>query len=194
METDSFETDLRQALSRRAAEVPYEAIERLRHRRYQPRTAGRAAAASAGLAGVVAVAAAVAVSVAHLGSHPASTQGGHQIQAQLAAWTVSRHADGTVDVAIREVNDPARLQAKLGADGVPASVSATGNQACEAYPANATTFGHVFKFQPGQPVHGATLVIHPSALPSGAGVEISGQEASSVAFRLIRVSRGCTGN
>jgi len=71
METDSFEADLRQALSRRAAEVPGEAIERLRHQHYRPRTAGRAKIAGAGLAG--ATAAVLAITVAHSGSTPSST-------------------------------------------------------------------------------------------------------------------------
>ena len=73
METGSFEADLRQALSRRAAEVPGEAIERLRHQHYRPRTAGRAKIAGAGLAG--AAAAVLAITVAYPGSTPGRTPG-----------------------------------------------------------------------------------------------------------------------
>ena len=40
----------------------------------------------------------------------------------LAAWTVVKQADGKVSVTIRQFRDPAGLQRKLRADGVPASV------------------------------------------------------------------------
>jgi DNA-directed RNA polymerase specialized sigma24 family protein len=46
-------------------------------------------------------------------------------------------ADGLVDVTIRELRDPAGLQSKLRADGVPASVTFSGqpNPSCRPYPA-----------------------------------------------------------
>ena len=84
METDSFEADLRQALSRRAAEVPGEAIERLRHQHYRPRTAGRAKIAGVGLAG--AAAAVLAITVAHPGSTPGRTPASSASPAQLTAY------------------------------------------------------------------------------------------------------------
>jgi hypothetical protein len=85
METDSFEADLRQALSRRAAEVPGEAIERLRHQHYRPRTAGRAKIAGVGLAG--AAAAVLAITVVYPGSTPASTTASSSASsAQLTAY------------------------------------------------------------------------------------------------------------
>jgi hypothetical protein len=75
--------------------------------------------------------AAVAVSVALPASHPV---GGSS--AQLAAWTVARQDDGSIQVTIRELRDPAGLQATLRADGVPASVTFGGqpNPACQGYP------------------------------------------------------------
>jgi hypothetical protein len=87
METDSFEADLRQALSRRAAEVPGEAIERLRHLHYRPRTAGRAKIVGAGLAG--AAAAVLAITVASSGSthaSPGSAPASSASPAQLTAY------------------------------------------------------------------------------------------------------------
>ena len=55
---------------------------------------------------------------------------------QLAAWTVARQADGSIKVTIRELRDPAGLQQRLRADGVPASVTFSGQQnpACRGYP------------------------------------------------------------
>jgi hypothetical protein len=49
MKTDAFEAELRQALARRAAEVPPAAARRLRHRDYRPRHHNRAGVAAAGL-------------------------------------------------------------------------------------------------------------------------------------------------
>jgi len=73
-----------------------------------------------GMAGALAVAAVAAFGVTAL--LPASHQPGHRPGAQLAAWTVAKQADGTVYVTIRELRDPAGLQSKLRADGIPASV------------------------------------------------------------------------
>ena len=89
METDSFEADLRQALSRRAAEVPGEAIERLRHQHYRPRTAGRAKIAGVGLAG--AAAAVLAVTVAYPGSTPASSASPAQLTAYQTTVLAKAH-------------------------------------------------------------------------------------------------------
>ena len=73
-----------------------------------------------GIAGALALAAVAAFAVTAL--WPASHQSGHGPGAQLAAWTVTKQADGTVYVTIRELRDPAGLQSKLRADGLPASV------------------------------------------------------------------------
>jgi hypothetical protein len=112
-------------------------------------------------------------------SHPAS----HPAHAQLAAWTVVKQADGTVLVKIREFRDPAGLQRELRADGIPASV--------QFNPANLVGKGawaivH-FKGNPCQEYSGGEsqaqnvvtggspftvgMFIHPSAIPSGAGVQ-----------------------
>jgi hypothetical protein len=207
METDSFETDLRQALSRRAAEVPVEAIERLRHQHYRPRTAGRARIAGVGLVGAAAVV--LATTVAYSGStpdsHPNSAPDSRPAKAQLADWTVTRQADGTVHIAIRELGDLAGLQSKLRAAGVPASVSTAGNPVCVRYPLSATQSRLVLKFPNSQalylgPSHlpfvrgASTLTIHESAMPSGMGVEIIAYGDRVAVIRLVRASQECTGS
>jgi hypothetical protein len=71
------------------------------------------------LAGALAVAVAAAAATALI---PAGDRARHQPGQQLAAWTVTRQADGSIQVAIRELRDPSGLQSKLRAEGVPASV------------------------------------------------------------------------
>jgi hypothetical protein len=91
-----------------------------------------------GVTGALAVAAVAALAVTALapGTHPASHQAGRQPTVQLAAWTVTKLADGNISVTIRELKDPAGLQRTLRADGVPASVTFASQQnaACQPYP------------------------------------------------------------
>jgi len=148
-----------------------------------------------GLAAAVAVVAGAAVAVTAL--LPASHQASHQPSVQLAAWTVAKEADGTVSVTIRELHDPAGLQRTLRADGVPASVTFFGQlpRTCQRYPAGTALINRVFTTRHAGrfPV----MVIHPSALPGGAGVEISPpaqQPIISVAIGLVRASPQCTGS
>jgi hypothetical protein len=98
-----------------------------RHRRLIP-----------GMTGTLAVAAGAALAVTMLApaTHQATPQAGHQPAAHLAAWTVTKLADGDISVTIRELKDPAGLQGTLRADGVPASVTFAGqlNPACRPYP------------------------------------------------------------
>lgn len=47
----------------------------------------------------------------------------YQPSAQLTAWTVTKQADGTISVTIRELSDAAGLEHSLRADGVPATVT-----------------------------------------------------------------------
>ncbi|HEV2377885.1 MAG TPA: hypothetical protein VGS19_37695 [Streptosporangiaceae bacterium] len=147
-----------------------------------------------GLATVLAVVAVAVLAVTTLlpSSHPRSPRPG----IQLAAWTVVKHANGTVDVTIRELRNPAALQAKLRADGVPASVI-FGNQ-----PNPCQSYGHPELLSkvitpstaPGQPQgHAIVMTIHPSALPGSAGVQII-TNLSNVGFHLVTASQGCTGS
>jgi len=155
-----------------------------RRRRARHRLAAGAAAAAA-----VAVGVGVALPASHPSSgHPSSGPG-----ARLAAWTVTRQADGSIDVSFfgePGLRDPAGLQSALRADGVPASVTFIGQQnpACQPYPSPSSPPS--FRPQPGAPSpghgplsrvlgpfvdkpQGVATVIHPSALPPGAGLQIA---------------------
>jgi hypothetical protein len=173
-----------------------------------------------GLAGVSAVVAGAALAVTTLlpGSHHAS----HQPPAQLAAWSVVKQADGTVrvtiPVTIGELRNPAALQSALRADGVPASVTSIGHQnpSCRQYPARRALVHRVISLTfevPRPPVQGsqanmphpqrvAVMLIHPSALPGGAGVQFASTfvQLSPTAARqtvkmpgLVYASPQCTG-
>ena len=115
---------------------------------------------------------------------PASRPTSHPAHAELAAWTVVKRADGTIFVKIRELRDPAGLQATLRADGVPASVvfypghpveqSAWSfvhfkNKPCQEYSAGENQAQNVVT---GQDALQVGFTVHPSAIPSGAGVQI----------------------
>ena len=123
-----------------------------------------------GLAGAAAVAAGATVAVTAL------LPAGHPAGAQLAAWTVTGQANGTIDVTIRELRDAARLQSTLRADGVPASVTfgSEPNPSCREYPGKWDPSKSGIQGTSGPPY---ILAIHPSALPRGAGVQIGGKLA-----------------
>jgi hypothetical protein len=85
METDELEADLRQALARRAAEVPQTSIDLLRRGTYRPRARNRMTLAGAGL---VAATAAAVVAVTSLTASPQAGQGraaAHSLRARLLA-------------------------------------------------------------------------------------------------------------
>jgi hypothetical protein len=152
--------------------------------------------------GVPALTAAVAVVAAAwlavtwlLPGHSATVQPG----IHLTAWTVVKHADGTVYVRINQLRDPGGLQRKLRAEGVPASV-VFGNpinvqlKPCQWYHGNVSGLLQkvVPSIAPGQP---AILAIRPSALPAGAGVQIiTMTNLSRIGVRLVSTSQGCTGS
>jgi hypothetical protein len=151
-----------------------------------------------GLAGALAIAAAAVFAVTAL--LPSSDSTSHPPGIQLAAWTVVKHADGTVHVTIRELRDPAGLQRRLRADGVPASVI-FGNQP-NVHPNPCQSYGHpellpkvlTLSGALGQPRgHAIVVAIHPSALPKGAGVQIIISQAD-VGVHLVTASQGCTGS
>jgi hypothetical protein len=135
---------------------------------------------------------------------------GHRTTVRLAAWTVVRQANGDVTVTIRQLQDPAGLQATLRADGVPANVSFSGppvSPACDLYhvgtfSASEAQLHRVVQLNPGD--RSAVLVIQPSALPSGTGMSIydrPGEQlppGSSFPFPLgvglVYASQKCTGS
>ena len=161
-----------------------------------------------GLAGVLALAAAAAFAVTTLA--PASHQASHHPPVQLAAWTVVTQPGGNVSVTIRELRDPAGLQRRLRADGVPATVTFLNQQnpACHPWPGAAlygkhtpagnTLFNKVFPPHPGPP---GVIVIRPSALPSGGGVQLaasfgrpSPRALITIGAGLVQASPECTGS
>lgn len=161
---------------------------RTRHRRTVVAGAGA-------LAGGLALA--VAALVPGSGTHPGSRTGA----AQLTAWTVVKLADGDIYVQIRELRDPAGLQARLRADGIPASVSFDDqkNPACRPYPADMALLEQVFpqSYRPG-PTPPGVIVISPARLPAGAGVQLAatfGPDRGDVdAPVLVYASADCTGS
>jgi murein DD-endopeptidase MepM/ murein hydrolase activator NlpD len=152
-----------------------------------------------GIAGALAVAAAAAFAVTAL--LPAGHQAVRPPSAQLAAWTVTKHSDGTVYVTFRELRDPAGLQSKLRADGVPASVAffAQTPRSCQLYPAGKALINTIFQIDQGNSRlrRSTRLVIHPAALPGGTGVRISAPTQTpviSVGVGLVQASQRCTGS
>lgn len=166
-----------------------------------------------GVAGAMAVAAAAVMAVTTLtpSGHPAS----HQPTVQLAAWTVAMQTDGTINVTIRELRDPARLQSTLRADGLPVNVNFSGppinggqrpvsphpsGSVCQPYPQTVSLVSSIAQIHPRS--QGAILVIHPSALPSGAGLSIyerpslpsQGKAPFPLAVGLVQASHQCTGS
>jgi hypothetical protein len=215
MNDDELITVLREQRGKVVMTTPVEQIiSRGRFVRVRRRVPGVAA-------GVGAVAAAaVAVGVAFPASHPAvrppavsesaSTPG-----VRLAAWTVTRQAGGSIKVTFRQATNPAGLQQTLRADGVPVSVTFTGEQntACQAYHVSASQAFWPYGSRPG-PLDGSgfinhpersyttpyAFVIDPSALPSGAGLQIwtSGTPGAADNFQLhvtlVKTSPQCTGS
>jgi hypothetical protein len=223
------DAELIMALREQRGKVPMTApLEQIISRGRAVRARRRVALAVVPVGAAAAVAAAVALSAGHValpGGHPAAGRtpagrpaashpaGGAAVQ--LAAWTVTRQAGGTIQVTFRQAADAAGLQRTLRADGVPVSVTFTGqlNPACQPYPAS-----RIPAFWPYGPKAGPVsmhefitdpkdaysardaLVIDPSALPSGAGLQIStsGTSAAADNFRLnvmfVRASPQCTGS
>lgn len=146
------------------------------------------------LAGALAVAA-LAVTVLLPGSH--------QPGVRLAAWTVAEQPGGTISVTIRELQNPAGLQSKLRADGVPASVTFIGQQnpSCQTYPASLALISEVFPSQGPPPGPSGVIVINPSALPAGTGVYLDATQlpqpagaSISIGVGLVHASQLCTGS
>jgi hypothetical protein len=162
-----------------------------------------------GAAGLLAVLAGAALAVTTLVS--SGQPGRHQNPVQLADWTVTKQADGSIDVTVRQWRDPSRLQATLRADGVPAVVTPPPNPACRPYHASRRLLSAIARFRTPalSPADRIVLVIHPSALPPGAGLSIAIAPAKHqpppgmkrvpravppVPIGLVHASRQCTGS
>ncbi len=197
MSDDDLITTLREQRGTVPMTTPLEQIVS-RGRAVRARRRAPMAAAAVGTAG----AAALAVGLALPASHPASGSG----RAQLTAWTVTRQHGG-IRVTVRELRDPAGLQARLRADGVPASVTFAGqpNSACHLYHGGGTQAQRrqLLKSVASIPTNGHrhVMVIHPAALPSGAGIGIfsflrgsTGPQGFHLTVDLVQASPQCTGS
>jgi hypothetical protein len=215
MNDDELITVLREQRGKVVMTTPVEQIiSRGRAVRVRRRVSGVVAAVGA------AAAAAVAVGVAFPAGHPAvrppaPSESASPPSVRLAAWTVTRQAGGSIKVTFRQATDPAGLQQALRADGVPVSVTFTGQQntACQAYHVSASQAFWPYGSRPG-PLDGSgfinhpegayttpyAFVIDPSALPSGAGLQIwtSGTPGAADNFQLhvtlVKTSPQCTGS
>lgn len=215
MNDDDLITLVRESFADLHATTPVEQVQRRGH-------AARARRRIPVLAGALAVAAGAALAVTTLlpGGHQPTRPPGTLPSAQLAAWTVTRQADGTIRVTIRELQNPAGLQRRLRADGVPASVTLTGhpNPACRPFPASpalrkgvlSITFdviplphqGPPPSTSPPQPNLVLVFHINPRALPAGTGVQLAtsfipvrpGLATSTIRYGLVYTSPPCTGS
>ena len=181
-----------------------------------------------GVTGTLAVAAGAALAVAlapagHPADRQASGQASRQPAVQLAAWTVTKLANGKISVTIRELEDPAGLQSTLRSDGVPASVTFASRQnpACRPYPAGTPLLERVFPIHHKDlpqlppkgnarlaPAHGrlpalprpsltsTVIVIDPSALPGNAGVQLGISHDGGLVLvpQVVYASSQCTGS
>ena len=151
-----------------------------------------------GLAGALALVAIAVLAVTAL------TAAGHPQRrpaaVRLVAWTVVKLTDGDIRVSILKLRHPAALERKLRAEGVPASVVMAPPGPCRKYPASSALLNRVFpgsyRLAPPPPSH--VIVIRPSALPRGTGVQLAGSfgphEGSVAAPIVVYASPRCTGS
>lgn len=154
---------------------------------------------------------------------PAGHHASQPIHAKLAAWTVVTQGNGDIRVTVRELRDPAGLQSRLRAEGLPVNVSfsvpwqessSQPNPTCQLYPESESAFKQLadaIETGPGQEDGGdpdqETFVIHPRALADDAGLWIFGHEQSltpptphhpsfamPLSFGLVKASQECTGS
>jgi hypothetical protein len=174
MNDSELSTAVRESVAHMHAATPVAQIisrgRAVRARRRIPRVAGALVVAAGAALAVTTLLPSGGVSSGDPVSSGSGHPGGHPTAVRLAAWTVARQANGDIDVTISQLKDPAGLQATLRADGLPVNVSFSGSllsASCQAYQAGTlSSLGAVTQ------ISGDTLVIDPSALPSGAGVAI----------------------
>jgi hypothetical protein len=160
----------------------------LRSRRLGTGLAGGAAAASGVALAVTSLmpgTTAVTSGVASVNGPRTAIKGSDgAVKATLAAWTVTKRSDGAVAVMVRDLRDPAGLQRALRADGVPARVTypqAHVPASCHFYDlASASATSALRSRVITEPKFTlnlnkfANFIVHPSAIPHGAGVLVTG--------------------
>jgi hypothetical protein len=172
------------------------------------RTRRRVAAGGAVSAGLAATAVAVAT-LAGPASGPATGQA--QNTAQLTAWTVTKEPDGVIDVTIHELKDPAGLQARLRADGVPAFVTFLNQSPPPACRLDIPYYRYLLEHPGVKPRRIVTfiastlsnsypadlplMVIHPALIPHGDALNIGAEFGKQVGMgtNLVKISPACTG-
>jgi hypothetical protein len=160
MPTEQLENALRSVFARAAADIPdpEQARQRLLRRNYRPGRGQRKVGA-----GITAATAAAAVVLGlglsgAFGSAPAGPTG----TIRTTAFTLVRHANGTVTLAsnLNVFLEPGILQRDLRQDGIPAIV--TTGRFCSSDPSPAG-FNRVMV----GPKHSDAVTIDPAAMPSG---------------------------
>jgi hypothetical protein len=172
--------------------------DRMRRRTFARRSAAGLSAAAAVAAVTVTV---TAMQPGAREAHQPSAQGTRQQRVQLADWTVVKQADGNVSLTIRQLADTASLQRTLRADGVPASALIEGQaNPCHVY-GTAGMQNVVTGFTVTMGSDSAAMIIHPSALPSGVGLQFVASSnfghpgsPGDLSARLVQASRACTGS
>jgi hypothetical protein len=220
MNDDELITVLREQRGRVVMTTPVEQVIS-RGRAVRIRRRAPVMAAVAGAAAAAAVAAGVTLPASQLGAghpvggRPSASRPASPPSIRLAAWTVTRLPGGSIKVTFRQATDPAGLQQTLRADGVPVSVTFTGQQdtACQPYHVSASQAFWPYGSRPG-PLDGSgfinhpegayttpyAFVIDPSALPHSAGLQIwtSGTPGAADNFQLhvtlVKISPQCTGS
>jgi hypothetical protein len=193
---------VRESLAEVTLNAPLEAaVRRGRRLRTRRRAAGISAAA--------------VVIAAPVGLLASSLSGTGESQGQLAAWTVTDMPHGVIVVRISELRNPAGLQRTLRAHGVPAAVAFQRGTLSLTPPlprtcvdtglspqADTQLQGKIL--EPGQPMPGrmsdgrptVALLIRPSAIPKGIGVNLTVQWSDRSwgwSLGLVRASPQCTG-
>jgi hypothetical protein len=161
----------------------------VRARRRLPAAAGAAAV----LAGS-ALAVTTLLPAAHPRMLPSGRPASNPASVRLAAWTVAKQADGDIDVTINQLQNPQGLQNTLRAVGLPVNVSFSGHSpspACQLYPTSGNVLSAVVHY--GTIGSSTPLVIHPSALPAGAGLAIFVGGVSDDVSRPTSVPPGTEG-
>jgi hypothetical protein len=178
--------------------------DRMRRRTFARRSAaGLSAVAAVAVAAVTVTAMQPGAQAAHQPSAQGTPQGTprQQQRVQLTDWTVVKQADGNISLTIRQLGDTASLQQTLRADGVPASALIEGQpNPCHVY-GTSDMLSVVTGLTATEGSGSAAMIIHPSALRSGVGLQFVaspnfGKPGSpgDLTVRPVEVSSACTGS
>jgi hypothetical protein len=154
--------------------------------------------------GLGTAAAAAIIAVAAFVLLPGGSDHG-RARARLAAWSVIAKPGGQLSVTVRELRDPAGLQRRLRADGVPATVRFTSQlpRPCQYYRLPSRQIFRLLSriFPQSTSASGHTaFTINPPAIPARIGLWINvspparhgpGRAAFSASWTLVNASGRC---